>query len=545
MHVPSMTARRLAVVLPLAFVWLVFAAGCTGLSGEPKVVTTLRPAPTTPPLVDASGDPLSLGAQIFAARCTSCHGIGGRGDGDLVRTGQIANVPDFTDAARRAGITLEQYYEIITNGRIENMMPPWNEALSEQERRAVAEFVYGLADTTEIVLAETPAAGETIVPASTPEITPVDVTPVDVTPTPSQQFGVVTGVIENGTAGAAVPPQLDVILFVIDTSGQEVFTTTVTADNGVFRVEDVPIQPNYAYFASAAYFDVTFIATLSLGEDLASAAAPLSLPLMIYEITNDPSVIEIDLLLNQAASRTDGALDNLLVVRFYNKSDRVYREPEPLSDGRYGAVGIYLPEGAVPVGLDSSRYVWNNEAHRLLDTLAVIPETEHIMHVTYVVPLQDRIVYEYAVDYPVTNQPELMLNPGEFIVDSDQFEVQGVLQFTGGTFEDYLAQPLNANDTLRFDLLPITAAAAATPVSGQSILGIGLTAAGVLLIGGAGGLYLVQRRQGRTAETLVAEIARLDLQYQAKQISEQAYQQRRDALKTQLADILRRTSASK
>lgn len=544
MRNPAKTAKKPAVVL-LILLWTLLVAGCSGLSGEPKVVTTLRPNPTTPPLVDASGAPLSLGAQIFAARCTSCHGAGGRGDGDLVRSGQIANVPDFTDATRRAGITLDLYYDIITNGRIENMMPPWNEALSESERRAVAEYVFGLADTTEIVLAETPASGETIVPASTPEVAPAEVTPVEVPPTPSLQVGLLEGLIENGTEGALAPTDIDVKLFVLDTSGAEIFTATVPAENGVFRFENVPVMANYAYFASTVYNGVTFITTLRLGADQAAAAAPLSLPLVVYEVTNDPSVIEIDLLLNQTAKRTDGALDNLLVARFFNKSDRVYREAETLADGRYGSVGLRIPADAVPVSLDPARFVFDHQNGRVLDTLAVIPDTEHIVHVTYVVPQADRVTYEYAVDYQVTNQPELMLNPGEFIVDSDQFEIQGVMDFSGGTFEDYLAQPLNAGDTVKFDLVPIKTSAGSAPVSGQSILGIGLTAAGVLLIGGAGGLYLVQRRQGRTAEALVAEIARLDLQYQAKQIGEKQYQQRRDALKTQLADILRRTSASK
>ena len=134
------TARRPAVVL-LILLFCLIAAGCSGLSGEPKVVTTLRPAATTAPVIDSS-DPLALGAQIFADRCISCHGPGGRGDGDLVRAGQIANVPDFTDPARRAGLTVEDYFEVITNGRIEKLMPPWKDALSEDERWAVAQYAF-------------------------------------------------------------------------------------------------------------------------------------------------------------------------------------------------------------------------------------------------------------------------------------------------------------------------------------------------------------------------------------------------------------------
>ena len=183
---------------------------------------------------------------------------------------------------------------------------------------------------------------------------------------------------------------------------------------------------------------------------------------------------------------------------------------------------------------------------RVLDTLAIIPDTEHIVHVSYTLPLNNRISYEYAVDYPVTNQPELMLRPGEFIVDSQQFESQGVRQFTGGQFEDYLAQPLDAGGSVKFELVRLQSSTESTAApTNQSVLGVGLMIAGVVLLGGAGGLYILQRRQGSSAESLIAQIAELDLQHQAGDMDEQAYQRLRESLKQKLAAALRQKPPTK
>lgn len=538
------TAKRAAVVL-LILLSGIIAAGCSGLSGEPKVVTTLRPVATTAPVVDPS-DPLAVGAQIFADRCISCHGPGGRGDGDLVRAGQIANVPDFTDPVLRAGKTVEDYFEVITNGRIDKLMPPWKDALSEDERWAVAQFAYSLAGETQVALAETPPSDPTatVTTGSTEAAneTPNPHATLTVAPDSTlQMVGVVEGTIVNGTEGANVPTSLNVLLFVMNPAGEEVFTGIIESVDGVYRFEDVPIEVNNAYFASAVYNDVTFVATLNLTADRVPAEPLLAMPLTVYEVTNDPSVIEIDLLLNQAAIRSNTLLDNLIVARFYNSSDRVYREAEAMTDGRYGSVGVRLPEGASPVNIDTSRYLWNDDEMRVVDTLAVIPDTEHIVHVSYTVPLTDRIMYEYTVDYRVSNQPELMLRPGEFIVNSQQFASQGVRQFTGGQFEDFLAQPLDSGGSVQFELVRLrnSAETAASAPSGQSVLGVGLMIAGVVLLGGAGGLYLLQRRQGPSAESLVAQIAALDLQYQDGQMDEQAYQRLRDSLKKRLAEKMK------
>ena len=68
---------------------------CSGLAGEPQVLATLTPVPRAPA-------DLASGARIFAARCSSCHGSSGAGDGELALSGAIPAPGNFTqpEAAR-------------------------------------------------------------------------------------------------------------------------------------------------------------------------------------------------------------------------------------------------------------------------------------------------------------------------------------------------------------------------------------------------------------------------------------------------------------
>lgn len=122
----------------------ILSVACTGLAGEPEIVSTLPVRPTAlPETIDATVN-LDAGALIFAENCVRCHGVNGAGDGELVQSGQVTNVPDFTDPATIQNTTLQEWFDVITNGRIEALMPPWSGSLSAQERWNVALYTYTL-----------------------------------------------------------------------------------------------------------------------------------------------------------------------------------------------------------------------------------------------------------------------------------------------------------------------------------------------------------------------------------------------------------------
>ena len=294
---------------PKKLLWLIVLislAGCGGLAGEPQIVATLAPRPTAVPETGYPPNPpdLSAGAQIFAANCVRCHGDAGRGDGELVLAGQIPEPPrDFTDPATIRDQTPIAWYDVISNGRLDKLMPPWNGSLSEQERWDVALYSYtlsyqsdgiaqgqqiwaancaqchgengrgnpdgetnggdvtgqellaGLSDTalfdsisqgtanmpafadtlTEderwnviaynrtLSLANVEGIGSEVLPpppATTPEVAPATTPEVEVA-SAAEVVGSVNGKVENGSAGAPIPPDLTVTLHIYDSQFNE------------------------------------------------------------------------------------------------------------------------------------------------------------------------------------------------------------------------------------------------------------------------------------------------------------------------------------
>jgi mono/diheme cytochrome c family protein len=123
---------------------LLLLVSCSGLAGEPEIIATLPPETPRP---QEAGYPLqapdlALGAQIFAENCTACHGIGGRGDGESVTTGKVPAPPDFTNPATSSGQKPSEWFTTITDGRMDKLMPPWGDILTEEQRWVVALYTY-------------------------------------------------------------------------------------------------------------------------------------------------------------------------------------------------------------------------------------------------------------------------------------------------------------------------------------------------------------------------------------------------------------------
>jgi mono/diheme cytochrome c family protein len=137
---------RLFPVLPaLCGAILLLTSGC-GLPGEPRIVGAGASVvvPAEEAAARAAAADRALGARIFAERCTACHGEQGRGDGPSVLSGAIPSIVDLTDPAT-LGVSIPlDYFQIISLGRLERYMPPWNGLLSEDDRWAVAMYAYGL-----------------------------------------------------------------------------------------------------------------------------------------------------------------------------------------------------------------------------------------------------------------------------------------------------------------------------------------------------------------------------------------------------------------
>jgi mono/diheme cytochrome c family protein len=110
------------------------------------VALWLFQAPASPIPAAIAGDPLLVqGHEVYQARCVSCHGASGRGDGPISRGLAGPPVGDLTDADWKHGDRPDQVLEVVAQGVRDTAMPPWKTTLDARALRAVAAYVYHLA----------------------------------------------------------------------------------------------------------------------------------------------------------------------------------------------------------------------------------------------------------------------------------------------------------------------------------------------------------------------------------------------------------------
>ncbi len=143
---------------------------------EPHPLATPTPSQTPPPPYAGLENPFSwddvsaqeAGGVIFHESCAACH----------IVTDEVEEVlgPDFSSVNYRQ--ILEEradfYFWTVSEGRLVNAMPSWEDSLSEEERWQALIYIWSLGS-------EVPTPTPTPVPTPTPALTP---TPVP-TPTPT------------------------------------------------------------------------------------------------------------------------------------------------------------------------------------------------------------------------------------------------------------------------------------------------------------------------------------------------------------------------
>lgn len=535
-----MMAKRLQLFVGWALLALALAS-CSGLAGEPTIISTMPPATAAQPvsLPQAAPD-LAQGAQVFAANCTRCHGVTGKGDGEFVQSGQITGVPDFTDPKTAQGATPADWYAIITNGRMDKMMPPWADTLSDQERWSVANYVYSLSNppapsaTEELALAQaaTPAATEelALAAASTPEAASI-------------VMGTVSGKVVNQTAGSSVPANLALDLHAIspDQNTQaQTFQATVGAD-GSYQIDNVPIENGWQYLVTASYQNAFFSSDVIAAD---GTQTQLDIPLTIYEITTDPANVQISGLLMMVQSTSADQLQVVQIASFNNTSDRAYVKA---TDGT--SVSMKLPTGATYQDFSGGSYMVSADGSDIADVQPVLPGNAHVMHVAYTLPYSGSATVAQTLDYALNGQVEVLLDGSGLSVTGAGMSALGTRQLGSRNYVSYGGTFTRAaGDSLSYG---IGGAAQTTTVStgsgGLSTVAYGLIGIGLLAIGAAFGFFMRERTSLRPAAaasevssaSLVKQIADLDVRYQTGELAEAAYQEQRSALKQQLVLLMK------
>ena len=85
------------------------------------------------------------GREVFLARCISCHGQKGKGDGPISKGLQGKPVGDLTAKNWKYGDRADQVRDVIALGVPNTNMSAWNRTLDEESLRAVTAYVFVLA----------------------------------------------------------------------------------------------------------------------------------------------------------------------------------------------------------------------------------------------------------------------------------------------------------------------------------------------------------------------------------------------------------------
>ncbi|MCY3798868.1 MAG: cytochrome c [Chloroflexi bacterium] len=560
-------------------------AACGGLGGEPEILATMPPTESVQRATLAEPDwkpDIENGAGIFAERCVECHGVAGDGRGELALAGSIEPPLDMTERAQVAQKSPLAWFEIISKGNIANLMPPWENALSEEERWDLALYSYTLAYDEELLAlggriwreqcgdcalpplippvfsdveygaklnrerfgdALTDAeAGAAVAYARMASLAPRDgpnaLPAID-------DVGQIRGALVQGTAGSVLPADILVQLRYGNADLGFRVAEAITDGDGEFRFDDIPISPDYDYAVGAMYKGRLFSQRISAAD---LSAANHETTITVFDETNDPlaiSVARINMSIEPVTLEDRGAglyISQMLTYR--NETDRVYTSGRGFDDGREAALLVQFPGGARFLSGDAGgRYIviegMEGLPDSVIDTLPVLPGEVHQVFLAYWLPLADGAQFEQSFNNLIDAEVIVTL-PDEFRIESDWLR-QSADAGVGAGYKQYLAElTMDIDAQLRFGISSDPFATSSdddwvvTSESLPALLFGALALVGTLL----GAVAILTRRKSGEIDALASELARLEEDHDHGRINHDLYHHRRRELKAKLARLM-------
>ncbi|MFC1466628.1 MAG: c-type cytochrome [Candidatus Brachytrichaceae bacterium NZ_4S206] len=598
-------ARIVILVASMAFA----LAGCA-ISSRPTLPVEVLLTPAAMPTVVADGETAPLqppdaaaGAAIYEEKCAACHGNTGKGDGpsaaQIRAQGKV--VASLVEPALARAAQPRDWHDVITNGRIQNLMPPFRGSLNAQQRWDVQAYLWALGTSPEAIQAgrqvyqaqcaachgangETPAGDAKRAlndPRFLAEHSLLDIANLmlrgdahaGIALDETQRFQVADfvrtlsyryadpaairlaattgdGVINlraiNGTPNGQPIRNLPVTLRIYDTSG-EVLSRTATLDEaGFVSFDNLPVRANYFYQAELDYSGGRFYAAPAqfpvTGTRLISDILP------VFETTTDASAIRINELHIFVQDMNERTVTIVEYYLFDNASDRAYIGEVGPNDKRR-TLRISAPQDAQNLRFDGlglgSRFFQDGDV--IYDSDVVVPGLRSAqIAMIYELPYRDRRAFERRLFYPVQRAdvivPEVT-GPGTPFTVTGGLNDQGVQQTLGGNVRVFLSpRALAAGESFSFELRGRPLAA---PPHGSDprAIGFGLIAFGLAI--GLAYFILNRARAYRIAlegapqrrKILTRQIADLDDKFALGEIPEEDYRAQRDRLKRELVAL--------
>jgi mono/diheme cytochrome c family protein len=509
---------------------------------------------------------ISQGKALFEDKCVRCHGQSGNGNGLDAATLSI-QPKDFTDQAFMAQNSIASLYQAITNG-VPPDMPAYTEALDDNQRWALASYLrtltfalpqsvgnaFSTPKTSASVITSTANPGSEAYPQ--PAITQSPVLSATAEVTPTEPFlGTVTVQLLNGSGGDP-PSDAPVTLYGFDNMQNTYSETLSSGVDGVYTFTNVSMPLNRVFLAGIDFDSGTY------GSDIVNvdqSTPNLNLQITVYNSTTDLSSLTTDrvhILFDFTDPKNAQVIEVFIISNPTNEAI-----VSPAQDGT--VVTFPLPNGYTNLQFQDGdlggRYV--EVAQGFADKMTVSPGVGQYQVIFYFqMPYDHKLEFVQPMFLP-TSAVVIMVPDNGIKVTSNQLQDGGTRDFQNNTYRMYNGSGLLAGSSLEFTLsgAPNNGSTSIFTTGTMQNLAIGLGVFGIALV--AGGLWLFRRNQKRLAlssvttssdlidspsgvdasstdiDTLMDAIIALDDQYHTGNLPEEAYLQRRAALKDKLRKL--------
>jgi len=438
-------------------------------------------------IVKAQEDPVGAayrGERIFLEHCTQCHGPEGRGDGSMSAELPVP-IADFTDPTFVESRSPQDLHDVISEGRMENLMPPWSEALSEQEIWDTAAYLWSLHLTTADLaggaaayeqacvechagdgagVEQTPPVPdlgdrqwlarnqtdmlEAVTSDSHPAVEGLTDSEIKLAAEITRDFGLGFGLAATNVDGEG---SADVIV-VNETTGEMIgglpvrlyifegdsFVSTQTAEtntDGLARFEALPTDSSWVYVTEVLYNDTPFGSDMQQFEDQSSS---LKIALPVYDGGADVSDISVDRVHWVLNLNTPQRLDVGEIYILNNTGNQVF-DGEEFADGIRRVLFLTVPENAINVGVEGAelgdRFLVEDNA--VIDTMPMVPGPRQIL-IRYSLPVEDeQVELSHSIAYPVAHLNLLAPDVGMDIEAPGWDEGEAMPSQDGGSYRNF------------------------------------------------------------------------------------------------------------
>ncbi|MDY6874172.1 MAG: hypothetical protein SVR81_09450 [Chloroflexota bacterium] len=347
----------------------------------------------------------------------------------------------------------------------------------------------------------------------------------------------IQGMLGNGTAGAALPVDLPVTLYIVAEADQTGLYETTSAVDGTFTFEDVDLIDGAQLIAVATYLDVPYYSESVIyteGEGLPE------LNITVYETTQDSSnisVADLTILLNEV----DGSLRVGEYYLISNESDETWIGSNNEEVGTMATTAFSLPADAQNLWFSGrglgDRFMATEDG--FVDTAPVVPGADLTeVFFSYELPFSETMQFSRPMYLAVNSVAFIVSELGGIAVSGEGITDIGTVETDSGLAGTYAGSPISAGEDLVFSVQ-----GQVSDGMNRNGLEIGIAAAG--LVAAVVVAYFQWRKPAglqwpSEVQSLLAAIARLDNQFVEGELAENEYRGKRLELLEQVKSILTR-----